>query len=81
MSSASKAWYDASEDDGDLYAKAQSWGADTVVLATKKRTQTYLSNKEAQSEFFSDAATRVVFLVVVCDVMNLSLFLLRSPPL
>jgi len=39
--------YDASLEDGNLYARALGLGANSVVLATKERTVTYLSAKES----------------------------------
>ena len=38
-------WYDASEEDGNLYAEASALGANQVVLASKTRVQTYLTTK------------------------------------
>ena len=48
MASASSNWYDASVEDGNLYARAFAEGANDVVLATKDRTTTFLATKEGK---------------------------------
>jgi hypothetical protein len=49
MASSSSEWFDTSVEDGNLYARALALGANNVVLATKERTLTYLSVKDAAS--------------------------------
>ena len=43
-SDASK-WYEENEEAGNMYAKAEAFGASQVVLATKARVETYLTTK------------------------------------
>ena len=45
----SSGWFNASNEDGNLYARAEALGASAVVLATRERTVTYLATKDSAS--------------------------------
>ena len=45
----SSGWFNASNEDGNLYARAEALGASAVVLATRERTVTYLATNSSSS--------------------------------